>query len=185
MEAVDYIPVHIGADALKRTLYDAVIPRWNRWTNNFPLCIDQITMRDRLWVILKPNVPDRDVIARNFFKVGKKGAQTFKGGKAIIHFHVPNEIYTEMLEKREKDELAAEKRGRKESARDEIVSSRMAADFTVGVLMHLQTISLICKILRLPLTKGRNEPEVSHLYPNRKIESLLKLRSFPQNLKNL
>ena len=30
VEAVDHILVHIGAVALKRTLYDAVIPRWNK-----------------------------------------------------------------------------------------------------------------------------------------------------------
>ncbi len=66
-------------------------------------------MWDKLWVILKPNVPDRDAITRNFFKAGKKGMQTFKGSKTLILFHVPNEIYAEMLEKREEDELMAEK----------------------------------------------------------------------------
>jgi hypothetical protein len=117
---VDHIPVHIGADALKKILYSAVISRWNNWTNNFPLRIDQINMRDKQWVILKPTVPDIDVIARHFFKPGKKGGQTFKSGKIIIQFHVPNEIYDEMLEKQIDDELAAEERNlRKITARNE------------------------------------------------------------------
>lgn len=98
---MDHVSVHIGAVALKKTLYNALIPRWNRWTNDFPLHIDQITMRDKHWVILDPRVPDCDIIAKHFFKSGKKGTQTFKSGKTTIHFHIPNEIYDAMLEKRE------------------------------------------------------------------------------------
>lgn len=131
---MDHIPVHIGADALKKTLYDAVIPRWNRWSNNFPLHINQITMRDKFWVILKPNVPDRDVIARHFFKSGKKGVQTFKSGKTVINFHIPNEIYYAMLEKRDAgNELVAKKKA--VVMRNDEIEQSVAADFTVGALM--------------------------------------------------
>jgi hypothetical protein len=144
VEAVDHVPVHIGAVALKRMLYDIIIPRWNRWTNNFPLHIDKIAMRDKLWVILKPSVPDRDVIAKHFFKPGKKGTQTFKSGKTVIHFHIPNEIY-DALKKRDADVTVAErnasgsKPGRKFDAAT--IEPSMAADFTVGILLTcLQTI---------------------------------------------
>jgi hypothetical protein len=138
---VDYIPVHIGAVDLKKTLYNAVIPRWNKWTNSFPLHIDQITMRDKLWVILEPSVPDCDVIAKHFFKSGKKGSRTFKnGGKATIHFHVPNEIYDAMIDKRDTNEWPSEKNtagtkqaGRKVTARIKDIEPSMAADFTVGI----------------------------------------------------
>ena len=98
---MDHIPVHIGAVALKKLLYDAVIPRWKRYTNDYPLDMDQITMQDKLWVTLRPAVPDVDAIAKHFFKPGKKGNRTFKSGKTIIHFHFPNELYDDMLEKRE------------------------------------------------------------------------------------
>jgi hypothetical protein len=127
--------------ALKKTLYNAVIPRWNRWTNNFPLHIDQITMRDKLWVILEPTVPDCDAIAKHFFKTGKKGTQTFKSGKAIIHFHIPNEIYDTVLEKKETDELekntGMKSAGRKVTVRAKDIEPSMAADFTVGILIIL------------------------------------------------
>jgi len=131
IEAVDHIPVHIGAVELKKILYNAIIPRWNDWTNNFPLHIDQINMRDKLWVI-----PNHDVIARNFFKSGKKGTQTFKSGKIIIHFHVPNNIYNDMIEKKDDDELAAEQKDMNITARDDGIPPSMAADFTVGNLMN-------------------------------------------------
>ncbi|KAM6488841.1 hypothetical protein JOM56_015699 [Amanita muscaria] len=112
IEAVDHIPVHIGAAALKRLLYEAVIPKWNAWTNNYPLHVDGVIMRDKLWVELKPNNPDCDVIAKYFFKIGRKGVQTFKTGKTVIYFHVPNEIYDTMVETREANELAAEKKAK-------------------------------------------------------------------------
>ena len=148
VEAVDHIPVHIGAVALKRTLYNAVIPRWNRWTNNFPLHINEITMRDKLWVTLEPSVPDCDVIARHFFKAGKKGTQTFKSSKTIVHFHIPNEIYDAMLKNKDANEWPAEKNatgkkpaGRKvAAARVKEIEPSMAADFTVSILSCLQQI---------------------------------------------
>jgi hypothetical protein len=126
---VDHIPVYIGADALKRILYDAIIPKWNRWTENFPLCIDQIMMCDKLWVVLKPTAPDCDVIARNFFRSGKKGTQTFKTGKTIIHFHVPNEIYNVMINRKVDEELAAEQSGVAHDKIEYSLSGR--ADFMV------------------------------------------------------
>jgi hypothetical protein len=145
---VDHIPVHIGAVALKQTLYDAVIPQWNTWSKDFPLHIDQIIMRDKLWVILSPTVPDCDVIAKHFFKIGKNGQRKFKEGKIIIHFHVPNEIYEAMLEKRDSDEwpqsdknMERKPAGRKITATRRVtdIEPSMAADFTVGI-----SIILIC-----------------------------------------
>jgi hypothetical protein len=91
-------------------------------------------MRDKSWVILKPANPDRDVIAKHFFKTGKKGIQTFKTGKTIINFHVPNEIYNAMVEKREADELSEEV----VPAKDPKVEPSMVVEFTVGASAHLQ-----------------------------------------------
>ncbi|KIL64085.1 hypothetical protein M378DRAFT_11669 [Amanita muscaria Koide BX008] len=122
IEAVDHIPVHIGVAALKQILYNAVIPRWNTWTNNFPLHIDEVIMRDKLWVELRPNNPDCDVIAKHFFKTGRKGMKTFKTGKTVVYFHVPNEIYDTMVEMREADELAAERKA-KQRSRDKFTAS--------------------------------------------------------------
>ena len=106
---MDHIPVHIGTVALKRMLYNVVITRWNKWTNEYLLHIDQITMQDKLWVILNPTVPDCDVIKKHFFKTGKKGNRVFKSGKTVIHFYVPTEIYNTMVEKRQIDERPPEK----------------------------------------------------------------------------
>ena len=153
---MDHVPVHIGAVALKRMLYNAVIPRWNKWTNEYPLHIDQITMRDKLWVILNPTVPDCDAIAKHFFKTGKKGNRVFKNGKTVIHFHVPTEIYDTMVEKRQIDERPPEKNtetqretrrkkaGRKVTA-ERVEMSMAAADFTVSILllMKLRNITLL------------------------------------------
>jgi len=148
VEAVDHIPVHIGAVSLKRTLYNVVIPRWNKWANNFPLHIDNITMHDKWWVTLEPSIPDCSVIARHFFKARKKGAQMFKSGKTIVHFHIPNEIYDAMLKNRDGDEWPAEQNtageklaaGKGTVVRVREIEPSMAADFTVGILSCLQQV---------------------------------------------
>ncbi|KAK2463878.1 hypothetical protein APHAL10511_004050 [Amanita phalloides] len=109
IEAVDHIPVHIGANDLKNILYSTVILKWNEWTNNCPLPINSIVMRNHNWVALMPRNPDRDVIAEQFFKPGKKGNTTFKKGKAIVNLHVPNDIYGAVLACKEAEEFKAEK----------------------------------------------------------------------------
>ena len=96
IEAVDHIPVHVGAVELKKQLYDAVIPKWYDWTNNYPLSPEDVTMRNNNWVRLVPRNPDRDIISDQFFKRGKKGV-AFKGGKCIINLHVPNHIYSGII----------------------------------------------------------------------------------------
>lgn len=121
---MDHIPVHIGAVELKKILYDAVIPKWQEWTNNYLLRLDDVVMRNNNWVALVPKNPDRDVIADQFFKRVKKGALTFKGGKCIINLHVPNNIYNAMLTQKEDDEFEKQ---RKLRAGDHAV-----ADFTVS-----------------------------------------------------
>jgi hypothetical protein len=126
---VDHIPVHIGAVELKKTLYDAVIPKWCEWTNNYPLPLDDVVMRNHNWVALVPKNPDRDVIADIFFKRAKKGGLTFKGGKCIINLHVPNHIHNAMLTRKEAEEFEKQ---RNLQADDHAI----AADFTVSSLIE-------------------------------------------------
>jgi hypothetical protein len=109
-EAVDHIPVHIGALELKKILYEVVIPKWHEWTRNYPLRLDDVVMRNHNWVVLAPKNPDHDVIADTFFKRAKKGGSTFKGGKCVINLHVPNHIYDAMLAQKEIKELEEEKK---------------------------------------------------------------------------
>ena len=59
-------------------------------------------MRTKDWVEIQPVNPDRDVIARQFFKTGKNGSLTFKTGRCLIHFHIPNKIYNQYLDYAEK-----------------------------------------------------------------------------------
>lgn len=116
--------MHIGAAELKKILYDAIIPRWNSWTKDYPLPLDSIMMHDHNWVLLVPRNPDRDIIANQFFKPAKKGAIVFKAGKCVINLHVPNEIYESMVTQKEEEELKKDKN---------VDNSETAAvDFTVS-----------------------------------------------------
>lgn len=84
-------------------------------------------MRNLNWVVLAPRNPDRDIIADQFFKLGKKGTVVFKAGKCVINLHVPNELYQLMLARKDENELEVE------AAENKAADIGMvAADFTVG-----------------------------------------------------
>src|SRR6266478_2763968 len=134
IEAVDHIPVHIGAIELKKQLYNAVIPKWHEWTNNYPLSPEDVTMRNNNWVRLVPRNPDRDVISDQFFKRGKKGAVVFKGGKCIINLHVPNHIYSVVVARKEADESDINEF--EESEGKAAVINHAVADFMVCLLIE-------------------------------------------------
>ena len=97
LQAVDDVPVHIGAVDLKNLLYSQILPVWLAYTEQFPLDIEEIMMRTKDWVEIHPLNPDRDVIARQFRRTGKNGGITFKTGRCLINFHIPNKIYNQYL----------------------------------------------------------------------------------------
>ncbi|KAF8059518.1 hypothetical protein FPV67DRAFT_1564953 [Lyophyllum atratum] len=122
VEAVNNIPVHIGATELKKILYDEILPSWQEYTEGFHISIHDFVMRDKDGARIKSNTPDRDVISKPFFKTAK-GGQVFKEGRCIINFHVPNPIYNQYLtwsEQREEERLHAQVA--KQSERQEVMT---------------------------------------------------------------
>ena len=111
LQAIDNVPVHIGAVELKKLLYKEIIPSWNSYTEGYPIAIEDIVMRSKEWVAIQPLNPDRDVISRPFFKPGRGGASIFKTGRCTVLFHIPNNIYNQYLNYVEKNE---EERNEKE-----------------------------------------------------------------------
>ena len=67
-------------------LYDAVILQWNKWTNNYPLDMDQITMRDKLWVILKPTTRIVMRLPNIFSNLEKKETGLSKVARLLFTF---------------------------------------------------------------------------------------------------
>ncbi|KAI9452826.1 hypothetical protein F5148DRAFT_1289442 [Russula earlei] len=104
LQAVDNVPVHIGAVELKHLLYEHLLSIWNAYMDKYPLAIDDIIMRTKDWVEIKPLNPDQDVISHQFFKSGK-GGLTFKSGHCTIFFHIPNVIYQQYLDNVERKEM--------------------------------------------------------------------------------
>ena len=101
LQAVNNVPVHIGAVELKGLLYEHILPVWNAYTEGFLLEINDFIMRMKEWVEIKPLNPDQDVIACQFFKSGN-GGLTFKAGHCII-LHIPNAIYNKYIYNAEKE----------------------------------------------------------------------------------
>ena len=108
LQAVDSIPIHIGAVELKTILYNRILPLWSSYTEGFPLQMEDVIMRNKDWVEICPQDPDHDVIARPFFQQGKNGASIFKTGRCIINFHIPNAIYDLYVQYAEQKELERE-----------------------------------------------------------------------------
>ncbi|KAI9511301.1 hypothetical protein F5148DRAFT_1146961 [Russula earlei] len=104
LQAVDNVPVHIGAVELKHLLYEHLLSIWNAYTDKYPLAIDDIIMRTKDWVEIKPLNLDQDVISHQFFK-SRKGGLMFKLGCCTIFFHIPNVIYQQYLDDVERKEM--------------------------------------------------------------------------------
>jgi hypothetical protein len=53
-------------------------------------------MRDKDWVEIRPKNPDRDaILSSEVFKSIKNESQPiFEGGKFIVNFHIPNNVYS-------------------------------------------------------------------------------------------
>ncbi|KAF8056047.1 hypothetical protein FPV67DRAFT_1678847 [Lyophyllum atratum] len=151
VEAVNNIPVHIGATELKKILYDEILPSWQEYTEGFHISIHDFVMRDKDGARIKSNTPDRDVISKPFFKTAK-GGQVFKEGRCIINFHVPNPIYNQYLtwsEQREEERLHAQvaKSDRRSPSPEPEQTHR-----TSGVLVDMRT-NLVSDT---PQTPGRS-----------------------------
>lgn len=85
-----------------------------QYTEQYSLSITDVVMRDKDWVEIRPRNPDRDAImCPSFFMRAKNGSQTmFKGGKALVFFHIPNKVYAgyeAWLEERKYEKLFATK----------------------------------------------------------------------------
>ena len=75
-------------------LFQEMEPHWSQYSGRYPLTLNDISMWDKNWVEIHPRTPDRDVInSPSFYKKSKHGT-IFKGGKAIVHLHIPNDIYS-------------------------------------------------------------------------------------------
>jgi hypothetical protein len=84
----------------------AIEPHWAQFSDNFPLSIDELTLRNTSWANLKG---ETDCIADNFFKpTGKDHVVKFKKGACTIFLQIPFKIYkeaTELMQEREEQQV--------------------------------------------------------------------------------
>jgi hypothetical protein len=85
-ETISNIPLHIRVSNLKAIAHFTILPLFLKWSNNYPLSIDDVKLRNKNWVEMLPKGPgeeDVDAIESEFF--------TFKG-KAKMHHFLPNKV---------------------------------------------------------------------------------------------
>lgn len=102
------IPVHIGVQQLKTIAFYTILPAFLKWSNNYPLTIEHIRMRDKKWVEFIPAEPDVDAVAKDFYvfkskaAAGSGGKKVFRAGQANLMLEIECEKYQEILEYRER-----------------------------------------------------------------------------------
>jgi len=95
---------------LKSVLYEHILPAWNAFSNNYMLEMDDIIMRSKEWAVIHPKTPDIDAInTKKFWKEAKNAVlPVFKGGRTIVHFHIPNPIFEKYIDCRINQDQMAE-----------------------------------------------------------------------------
>ncbi|KAG6808192.1 hypothetical protein H0H92_005087, partial [Tricholoma furcatifolium] len=93
IEAIDNVSLHIGANELKALLFNLILPTWTKYSGGFSIGINDVIMRNKDWVEIRPKDPDMDAISASFLKDGKKGESIFKPGRCLIYLHLPNDVY--------------------------------------------------------------------------------------------
>ena len=86
-ETISNIPLRIGVSHLKVIAYFTILPPFLKWSNDYPLSINEVKLRSKNWVELLPKGPgdqDMDVIENEFFTIkGKAKTRQFLPNKVL------------------------------------------------------------------------------------------------------
>jgi hypothetical protein len=81
------MPLCIGVSHLKVIAYFTILPPFLKWSNDYPLSIDDVKLRSKNWVEMLPKGPgdqDVDVIENEFFIIkGKAKTRQFLPNKVL------------------------------------------------------------------------------------------------------
>ena len=87
METISNIPLRIGVSHLKAIAYFTILPLFLKWSNDYPLSIDDVKLRSKNWVEMLPKGPgdqDVDAIENEFFTIkGKAKTRQFLPNKVL------------------------------------------------------------------------------------------------------
>jgi hypothetical protein len=85
-ETILSIPLHIGVSHLKAIAYFTILPLFLKWSNNYPLSMDDVKLHNKNWVEMLSKGPgdeDVDAIESEFFTIK---------GKAKTCQYLPNKV---------------------------------------------------------------------------------------------
>jgi hypothetical protein len=90
VEAMQNVPAHIGAWELKQLAFEALAPRWEDYSQGFPIGIEDVILRNHHWAQL---TSETDAIYDQFLKEGKDGIPKFRAGKCIVYLDMPAKLF--------------------------------------------------------------------------------------------
>ena len=156
-DTVGNVPAHIGVWDLKKICFATLLPRFLKWSKDYPLTITDVSLRKKDWMELSPPAqgPDTDAVWDSFVTETKKqkgpGTKKFSPGNGIdLILGIEHEVF----------ELALE-------------SSLQVPDTTTVLLVSgLTNINVLISILRR-LRKVSSQMSVPTLPSPRKDQSLV------------
>jgi hypothetical protein len=90
------VPAHIGVKSLKTIIFAALLPYFLKWSNEYPLSVDDVSLRHKNWLELVPPTDreDTDAIFPYFFTEKKNGVKKFTAGTTLdLILALPYETY--------------------------------------------------------------------------------------------
>ncbi|KAH9929041.1 uncharacterized protein BXZ73DRAFT_48310 [Epithele typhae] len=95
LEALDHVPVDIGARPLKKLSFVTLFAPWKKWSRNYPYPgIDEFKIRFKTWGEITPLVPDINVLLKYTHSQTSSGKLKLKSAPAVdILLEVPLEVF--------------------------------------------------------------------------------------------
>ena len=147
-ETVTNIPLSIGVSHLKAITYFTILPLFLKWSQNYPLSIDEVKLRSKNWVELLPKGSgDEDVnaIENEFYTVK---------GKAKMRRFLPNKVLDLYLA------ISHLLRNEIEDHIEDLELNTVSSNFHCCVHPNSHVILLFQKRMSLnPIADGHNNPD--------------------------
>lgn len=106
----------MGGRDLKKILFNALFAEWCEWSHEYPVHLNDLTLRDPDGAEVGRLDPEIDAIAQHFYKANtrkKSSPIEFKTGSITLMLELPLRIYHDVLLHLEEVELRGEASKRK------------------------------------------------------------------------
>jgi hypothetical protein len=95
-DTIGSVPAHIGVADLKKICFIALHPRFLKWSKDYPLSVDDVSLRHKNWLEISPprhGQIDCDAIWHKFLTQTKTGQKFSPGTGLELYLEIDHETY--------------------------------------------------------------------------------------------